>query len=234
MATFLELCQKTARESGTVSGVSPSTTVSQRDRLAKIVSWVAEAWLRIQNHRDDWLWMRGEFSKITIAGTNAYTGASWNLTDLARFVVDQDAVGYLPVTLYKTATGVADEGPIVYIPYPAYRTRYGRGAQTNNRPVEYSIGPSGEFLLGPIPNDDYTVRGEYFRTPQRFAADADVPTGLPARFHEVIAWRALMLLAEHDEAITSITTAAGNYSEILRQLERDQLPVVTLGGGPLA
>lgn len=234
MATFLEICQDTARESGTISGVSPSTTTGQSGRLAKVVNWVAEAWLRIQNHRDDWLWMRGEFSKPTIAGTSAYTGASWSITDLARFVVDQDSIGYFPVTLYKTATGVADEGPISYIPYPTYRSRYGRGAQTNNRPVEYSIGPAGQFLLGPIPDDDYTVRGEYFKTPQRFAADSDVPTGLPARFHEIITWRALMLLAEHDEAITSITTAANNYSEILNQLENDQLPRITLGGGPLA
>lgn len=232
--TFLELCQMAARESGTVSGVSPSTTVSQSGRLAKIVSWVDQAWLRIQNHRDDWLWMRGEFSAETIAGTGAYTAASWSLTDHARFVVDKDAIGYLPTTLYLTSSGVADEGAISHIDYPTFRSRYLRGAQTDNRPIEYTISPAGQFLLGPVPDDLYTVRGEYFKTPQRFAEDDDEPRGLPSRFHDIIAWRAVMLLAEHDEAVTGVVTSAGNYSEILRQLTRDQLPDITLGGGPLA
>ena len=40
MANFLALCQKTARESGTIEGVLPSTVVGQSGRLLKVVNWV--------------------------------------------------------------------------------------------------------------------------------------------------------------------------------------------------
>ena len=234
MSTFLELCQMAARESGTISGVQPATTVDQSGRLAKVCHWVNQAWNRIQLHREHWSWMRKEFSAPTIAGIATYTPAGWSINDLARWLVDQNSSGYLPVTLYKTATGVVDEGEIHQIPYEEWRSKYGRGSQTNNRPIEYSIAPDNSFLLGPIPDDIYTVRGEYFRSPQVFAADADIPEGLPSHFHDIIAWRAVLLLAEHDEAVTQIATAASNYQSLLSTLERDTLPKVSLGVTALA
>lgn len=234
MSTYLELCQMAARESGTVSGVQPSSTVNQTGRLAKICSWVNQAWNRIQMHREHWSWMRSEFTGETIAGVSAYTAAAWGLTNVARWMVDQDSSGYLPVTIYKTATGVSDEGEIRFIDYNTWRSRYGRGAQSNNRPIEYSISPANEFLLGPIPDDVYTVNGEFFRTSQQFSADADTPLGLPERFHDIIAWRAVLLLAEHDEGVTQIATAASNYKNLLDSLERDTLPKPGLGATALA
>ena len=234
MATFLDLCRKMARDSGTISGIQPVSTVGQTGRLLKVVEWVREAWVRIQNDRENWRWMRTEFAADTIPGVAAYSPAAWNIPNLSAWMQDQTAIGYLPTTLYRAADGVADEGEILFVPYERWRARDGRGSQAQNRPTEYSIGPAGEFLLGAIPDDTYTVRGEYYRAPQVFALDADTPVGLPLRFHEIISWRALMLLAEHDEAPAGLATATMNYMDLLRQLERDQLPKPTIGGGPLA
>jgi hypothetical protein len=230
MATFLQLCQSVARDSGTVSGTQPTTVTGQTGRLGKIVQFTVQAWTSIQNARGSWLWMRDEFpaTALTVAGTARYTGASWNITDLGEWITEKHGA-----TIYAQAIGVADECEIAFVDWLTWRRFYDRGAQTNNRPTCYTISPAGEFCLGPAPDAVYVVGGEYRQTAQILAANADTPN-LPSRFHDIIKWRALMLLAEFDEAPTAMATAGSNYTRMLGDLERDQLPRITIGGGPLA
>lgn len=227
MSSFLELCQMVARESGTVSGALPSTVDSQTGRLLKIVHWTTSAWTQIQNRRNAWRWMRGEFGSpdaVTSAGTPRYTSASWSLTRWAEWITERDTV-----TIYLQSTGVSDEGPISFMPWSMYRRTYERGTQTANRPVHYSISPAGEFCLGPRPDATYVVRGEYRKSPQTLAQNGDIPE-MPARFHELIAWYGLLLLAEHDEGNLHIAVAIRRYRDLMDELERDQLPRPEIGG----
>jgi hypothetical protein len=226
--TYLELCQMTARESGTVSGVLPTSVDDQTGRLAKIVYWVATAWKKIQTAKTGWKWMRGEFSGNTSAGTARYTAASFNITRLAAWITEADTV-----TIYKQSTGVSDEGPISFIAWAAYRATYERGTQTADRPVHYTISPSNEFCLGPKPDDTYVIRGEYRKSAQELEENDDIPE-MPSDYHGLIAWYGLLLLAEHDEADMHIGVAARRYSDLLFDLQRDQLPEVHIGAGALA
>lgn len=229
--TYLELCQMIARESGTVSGTLPSSVVTQTGRLGKIVHWVDTAWRQIQNRRNAWLWMRGEFGSpdaVTSAGTARYTAASWNLTRWAEWITTADTV-----TIYKQSEGVSDEVPMLFMPWALYRRTYDRGDQQQDRPVHYSVSPAGEFCLGPKPDDIYVVRGEYRKSPQTLSANGDIPE-LPVRFHEVIAWYAFLLLAEHDEGNLHIAVALRRYRELMGDLERDQLEAVHISAGALA
>lgn len=229
MATFLQLCQSVARDSGTVSGTQPTSVTGQTGRLAKIVQFTAEAWTSIQNRRNAWNWMRAEFSGVTIANTAEYTAAAWDITDLAEWITDDGSI-----TLHDQAAGVADEGEIEVIGWDRYRRLYGRGSQTAARPIACAVKPgNGAFLLGPAPDGLYVVRGEYRTAPQVLAANGDTPN-LPLRFHDIIKWRALQLLAEFDEAPTAMATAGMNFARLLGDLERDQLPMISIGGGPLA
>lgn len=228
MATFLELAQKLARESGTVSGNLPSSVVNQTGRLAKIVHWTADAWQVIQNRRNAWLWMRGEFEGTSTAGAGRYTAASFGIERWAEWIIEPDTV-----TLYKQSAGIADEGPILYLPWHLYRRLYERGVQNENRPIHFSVSPAGEFCLGPKPDGAYVIRGEYRKTPQRLVANEDVPE-MPARFHDAIVFQALLLMAEHDEGGIHMATAMRRYREIMGDLERDQLPRIEIGAGALA
>ena len=228
MATFLELCQMVARESGTISGVQPTSVASQTGRLAKIVAWTNNAWIDIQNRRTSWLWMRKEFTGLAIANTSRYTPAAWNITDLARWITDSGMT-----TMYDTSIGVSDEGELPSSTWPEWKQQYDRGVQTPARPVTFSITPANEFALGPVPDTGYTVRGEYVQVPQSLVLNSDVP-GLPARFHSIIAYRALMMLAGHDEAPTTYAEAQSNFNSLMIDLERDQLPTWGSGAGPLA
>ena len=167
------------------------------------------------------------------------TAASWNLNDFARWITDDLCRGFLgardyyPTTLYLKATGVSDEGAIREIDYALWRHRYDRGSQTDQRPVSYAISPLDEFCPGPIPDAVYTVNGEYYKAAETLSANGDTPA-LPTRFHDVIVWRALELLAEHDEAPLAIASARSKRMILMGEVERDQLERVEIGCGPLA
>lgn len=225
---YLELAQMAARESGTVSGTLPSSVANQTGRLLKIVNWVDIAWRHIQNKRSAWLWMRADWEGETSAGAARYTAASFNLTRWAEWIVEDDIV-----TLYKKSEGVSDEGVILNLPWREYRRLYDRGEQDSDRPVHYSISPAGEFCLGPKPDAVYVVRGEYRKSPQTLSANADTPE-MPSRFHELIAWYALLLLAEHDEGQFHTAIAMRRYRDMMSELERDQLPRLEITAEALA
>lgn len=226
--TYLELCQMVARESGTVSGKLPTAVTSQTGRLLKVVNWVDTAWRQLQNHRSAWRWMRAEFTGTTSAGTARYTGASFSLTRLAEWITEEDTV-----TLYKQSEGVSDEGAILFLPWNMYRSQFERGEQTADRPRYFSISPGNELCLGPKPDDAYVVRGEYRKSPQTLTDNDDIPE-MPERFHELIAWLALLLLAEHDEAQIHMSVAMRRYNMLMDDLSRDGLPQLEITAGGLA
>ncbi len=233
MSTFLELCQDVARESRTLSGTVPSTVTDQVGRLLKIVEWTAQAFVDVQNVHAGWRWMQKTYSGDTTASTAKYLPASFGLSDHRDWLRDGMAYGYRPHTIYLTATGVSDETELNEISWHQYRTKYDRRAQTNNRPSEYAISPAGEFCLGAIPDDTYTLQGEYAQAAVRMTADANIP-GLPVAHHAIIVWRAIMILAESDGDQEQRSAAALRYTGMLADLSHDQLPRITLGGFPLA
>jgi hypothetical protein len=85
---FLELCKATARDSGTVAGLPSFTSIAgATGRLEKLVNWVRDAWVDIQNERTDWLFRLDTFEAPLIAGQMEYTGASLGL-EVAAWMPD--------------------------------------------------------------------------------------------------------------------------------------------------
>jgi hypothetical protein len=227
MSTFLEICQMIARESGTVSGTQPVAVTGQIGRLGKIVYWAIEAWRQIQNRRSRWLWMDAEFSGTTTASSARYTSSSFSLTRWAEWITEERTL-----SIYLQSTGVSDESYLLFMPWTRWKQMFDFGTQTNDRPLYYSVSPAGELCFGPIPDDTYVVRGRYRKSPQVLAATGDIPE-MPVRFHDLIAWEGLLLLAEHDEGNIQIAVATRRKRELMSDLERDQLPQIELPG-PIA
>jgi hypothetical protein len=91
--TFLELCQMTARQTGTIQSppagtALPTTVVGQVHRLQQIVEFVREAYIDIQNAHRMWRWLNSEFYGVTIPyvpitstafvpGTTKYAGTDF-------------------------------------------------------------------------------------------------------------------------------------------------------------
>lgn len=232
MATFLQLVQDLARESGTLAGATSLTTLSgASNRANQLVYWTNRAWEDIQQQRN-WNWMRGEFSSTLSIDTLRYTAASFGLTRFRNWITDTRF--YQPLTIYDASIGQSDEGPLRFIPWDMWRDLYDRGSHDSNRPVDYSVSPARELCFGPKPDKAYAVRGEYWKSQQSLSADSDEPE-CPAEHHQTIVYRAWMLMGESDESPITIQAAQPEYRRRFLRLCEDQLPDVgTMRGNALA
>lgn len=233
MSTYLQLCQAVARESGTVSGTQPSAVSGQTGRLLKIVKWTNQAWRDIQNAQGQWRWMDKAWDdKALTSGAACYTSASFSISDWGEWIVDAESRTGV-VKIYDNSVGVSEENAIQLIPYSLWDQKYNTATHDNARPIEYAISPAGEICFGPTPDSsNYRVSGRYRQATQDLSADGDTP-GMPARFHELIVWRALLLLGEHDEGEFAVALAARRWRELMDDLRRDQLPRPHAAAGSL-
>lgn len=221
--TYLQLCQDTARDSGTVTGTKPVSVLNQTGRELKVVNFVREAWVQIQNERNDWRWMRKEFSGALIAEAPAYTYASFSITDFGSWVEEKDLIINLP------AIGRADDSKVAWLPFEDWKAQYDFGGQTSNRPQHWTVRPyDGALLLGPTPAVIYNIRGPYRRATQEMTADADTPD-MPAQFHNGVKWKALVLLNSGDEAALPVAYCQDQLTIYTDKLEKAQLDGIDVG-----
>lgn len=233
MSTYLELCQDVADESGT--GAFPGTVSGLVGRPAKITKWVRNAWIDIQNDRDEWRWMEDEFTGNLISGVAAYAGSDFGMSRFGAWLVGPDPfTGLDRVTVQAAASGRSDEGGLVFLPFEAFWSYYGRGAEAERtgRPTSYTVDGQERIRVWPSPDAAYILRGRYRKSPQALSAGTDVPE-MPAQYHSAIVWRALTNLAAHDEAFNQPAYWNTRYLDVLNDMERTLLPMVRLAG-PLA
>ena len=235
--TFLELCQMTAQQSGTIQGVKPTTVVGQVDRLKQVVDFVREAYVDIQNAHRMWRWLNSRFVGQTVAGQREYAATSFTdertMTPITRFSqwgFKQDGAD-AGLSSYLTSTGVAEEGPLRWFDVDNFYETQARGTQTPGKPHIYTVGLDGRLLFSPIPDNVYTIRGKYRKSPQLLMADDDVPE-MPADFHLLIKDAALTYLEGYDEG-PRIPIYRLRMLPNFSMLEAMQLPKVTWGA-PLA
>lgn len=216
--TFLELCKAVRREAG-ISGTGPTSVLNQSGEMGRIVEWVKSSWTEIQMLRQNWMWMRGEFSFQTTTSDYDYTAAEVGIPSRFR-MWDMESM-----RIYLTSEGVANEWALPYLGYNDYLRIYLTGTQTSNRPTCHAIGPSLKLLLGPKPNGIYTVTGEYWKSAQTLAADEDVPE-LPSEYHELIQWWALEHYALFESAGEVLVRAQKKIRLYRSRLENNQLPML--------
>lgn len=213
--TFLELVTALAEKLGGVS--APATVSGVTGSQLRLVNAISEAWDEIQARRTDWKWMRASFQFNSVAGTAAYTPADVGLTDHAVWHLDT-------FRIYLTSAGVRGMIPLPNWEWQAWRNNYGFGSLslTQSYPVTWAERPKDlAIVLGPIPNDVYTVDGEYQRRPTSLKADDDTPA-MPARFHRLIVYSALEAMGEFDAAPEVFGRGARKYKQINSDLIRDQ------------
>lgn len=225
MATFLELAKDVARESGTLSPSTITSVTNLQGRPEKVVSWTRKAWTNIQNSREDWRWLEGRFSATLIPGAAQYTPASFNLTRFGSWMEDDPR--FPSMAIYGPA-GQPAVSPVELrqIDHYEYERRYTRGGVQSGKPTEWADAPDG-ILFHPVPDAAYVVRGLYYKSPQILVANDDVPE-MPARFHEMIVWEAIRLMMISDGAYAESGWPQVEFARLRSELERDQLPEVTL------
>jgi hypothetical protein len=231
---FLQLCQAVAEDSGTVAGVPNFTTVTgATGRVKQVVGWTRDAYIDIQNERNDWRWMRTSFEKALTIDQIAYDALTdWSLDNVSEWLPDLPAEGWRNLSIYESGFEER-ESDIAQIEYNLFRQRYQRGAHDANQPVEWSISPTNQLLFGPKPDKAYVVRGEYRTTPETLVADDDIPS-MPAQYHRVIVQEAMRLMSRSDEAFQVLAVQAEQYVRLRSGLVNTQTGQVKFGGGTFA
>ena len=99
---FLALCKDTALDSGVIAGIPSFTTVAApTGRIAQLVGWVRNAWIDIQNERNDWIWMRRRFAYTLSTNQTKYTAANLGLTRVGAYLRDDER--HRTFTVWSTA-----------------------------------------------------------------------------------------------------------------------------------
>lgn len=215
--TFLQLAQSLRQEVG-ANGTGPTTVVSQTGEYKRLIDYIAAADEEIQQEKDQWRFMVKSFQINTVAGTMAYASTAFLVpsTDVRTW---RDRT----IKCYLLSAGKGDEGWLSYIDYEEWDATYNTGAQTNNRPMHWTIGNANELLIGPAPNGVYRITGEYMRTASTLTADSDTPT-YPAEFHMLPVYLAMMKYGRFTGAGEVYTDGERLYNKMLNRMKRTQLP----------
>ncbi len=221
--SFLQMVQRLRQESGT-SGTAPITVVGQAGDIKRLVDWISSAWMDIQNERSDWFFMRQPVSFNTIAAQQSYTAAQAGVASFGNFKLDS-------FRQYRVAAGHASEFMLEYLPYAEFRNAhlYSTMRDRTQMPINFTVDPSKNFVIGPIPDDVYNINGEGFAMPTELALDSDRPT-MPPQYHMTIVWRALMYYGQFEGAPEAYSHGQNEYSRMMKKLYADQMPVIAFGG----
>jgi len=225
----LALTQRLCRETG-VNQVGPVTTINQVGDYKRLVDWIDTAYEDIQTIHATWQFLRKEFSFVTVAGTAAYSPSSLPPADFSEWVADDDGDS----EDFRIYLNASDEGYMVYLPWDEFRQVYmiGNARTQEGRPTVYTIKPDDTLILHPIPNDVFTVTGEYYRTPDKMEVNDDEPI-FPERFHLAVMWLALKHYGAYSQEPDKYMVGQVEFKKKLRGLEKSQLPQMAWGA-PLA
>jgi hypothetical protein len=238
LSSYLQLTQDLRAET-TDSGTGPATVVGNTGEHARFCKWIKDAYSHLQLEREDWKWLRRQFTVNTVAGTDSYAYASCTdsteaapISRFARWYQGSDINGFPYFTAYLTSTGVGAEYPLIWLEYDLFRRLYKFGTQNNVQPVHYSVSPDRNFMLGPKPDAIYTISGTYQRSPQTLAVDDDIPE-MPEHYHPIIVYEAMSRYGGSRAAPEAIMRANSEGGRLRAMLELDQLPALSYGA-PLA
>jgi hypothetical protein len=228
---YLQLAQRLAVECGVAT--APTSVLGQTGMLAKLVNWTNDAWLEIQGMHDNWNWMRQPFTFETVANVGDYLPATITNTVTGNLMTDLRYWWKDTFRCQKKSIGVQDEQWLVEWEYQVFRNTYRFNVQVAGRPVVFAIKPNGKaVMLGQIPNDVFEVSGEYQTLPISMTTDTDVP-GAPEHLHLAIVYKAMQFYGLFEAAPEVLSKGNTEFSRLMNQLEREQLPELYLGN-PLA
>ena len=222
--TYLQLANRLIQKAG-ISGGALSTCQGQTGEPGRVVSWIDEAWVDIQEIHPNWDWMRRDVTFNTTASKSSYTPTECGVSDLGTWDLDT-------FRTYITSVGVASETFLGKIAYGHFRDTYQYGNMRNvvGRPIAITSNPKDlSLILGLTPDNTYTVVGQYYQEPQHLSADSDTPA-FPSKYHMLVVYRAMMYYGSYEAASEVYQEGKTNYDALVRKLNNEQLQDVTVGG----
>lgn len=214
--TFLELCREVISDTGLAGGdpTQLESVLDQEGDLARVVIWVRNGCLQVDNLWKDWnyLW----FEHVISAAANGLETGSQVPTMPAGLAVRQwdRAAFYLD---YGSDTPL----PLKYLDWRAFRERFRSTPQTGT-PGTITVRPDNTLMVESIADGDYAFRGEGWKRPTVLTNDDDEPD-MPEDYHRIIVCRAKISYADKEDVPEILEGAQAEYTDILDKLQSDQL-----------
>jgi hypothetical protein len=212
---YLQLAQRVRLEAG-LSGNGPASVTGQTGMDSKLCQWVISAWEEIQLMRNDWRFQWATASIPVVAGTASIQPALIGYDDVGVWITD---------TLALT-DGSGEKRYITQKDWATFAKTYQTTEQGST--TVYSLAPDQSIRLSKLPDQNYTLTGEYFRTPQILASNTDAPR-MPERYHMAIVYKALMMYAAHDDAPATFMDARTRFLDMMNRIESTELPQTIAG-----
>lgn len=235
--TYLELCQFAHRYIGggnALPGTAPTTVIGQVGELFELVKSVADAYRAIQNDQDQWRFMQkqGVFSLPAAARTRTRAELIVQVADYDDIRADLFGAGHRFMQMYSVASGSTSNTPVIYVPYQPWRGTVDQNAIPVGKPNLFTTRPDQTVEFNFTADQDYSFVCDYKRqivtwvqtdgsTPG--SANAQTPI-FPERFHEMVAWRAIMFWGGSIQDPGKYQFARDEYNRIMAEMRADQLP----------
>ncbi len=229
--SYLTLVNDLWREVG-AAGSPLTTTVNPTGEALRLVNWIHDAELDIQNLWVDWKWLRKVLDCYTPAGSNLgiFTASSGGISAQPADLAEWD---------YKTFQ-ILPPGSTSYVPLAVKEWQEVRSqvfdTTDQSQPWRVIVMPDNTLRWDLTPDQAYQIQVEYRSQPYDLKADADV-SNIPARFaNRLIVEFARMKYGWFENAQEQIglaqlmimggTNDAGilTIQSLMSQLENDQLP----------
>ncbi len=210
---FLDLVKNLRSRVG-MQGTGPASVTSASTAEMDLVNSTVDAWIDIQNFREEWKWMRSSASFSTIASKNTYT-----LTDI--FGPTNRLKKWLVDTAYVTSNS-GQKTVLNYLPYDQFIYR-NLNQTTPGRVSYFTVIPWDNKVMTDLPDGIYTIELDYQKTPQILANNVDVPE-LPISFHNLILYGAVQKYSVVIMSPEIYSQYSNQYDIMMGQLMRSQLP----------
>jgi hypothetical protein len=234
---YLELCRFAHRyiQGGDdLPGTAPDSVVGQEGYLFELVMSVAYAYESIQNSQDQWLFMQKRGTFNLSAGQRTLTNAEVvaQIPTYEELRPNVAGGGYRYCQFYSTAVGVGNQTTCMYVPYQQFRGQLDNNTIPTGRSNLFTVQPDGTIEFNFIPDQPYSFDCDFMRSQDVWvqtdgmvpgSADAQTPI-FPTRFHQAIAWRAILLWAGSIASAGKYGFANNEYERIMGDMLSSQLP----------
>ena len=224
MATYLELTRLTRLLSG-IQGTGPSSVVSNQGIEEVLARAVRDAWVDIQNIREEWNFLEGSSSFNTVATQDTYTLLDIFLSstpDFKKYKLDS-----LIIT-----NGLGKKSYLQHYDRDVLEAQFLNSTQ-QELPHKYAVDPStSSIILKAIPDGVYNVDFRYWKNPEILLTDSQVPS-LPIGFHNLIAYKAVEKMAVYLSSPETYRQYATEAAKMMGQLMRLEIPKKRMRALPL-
>lgn len=219
---YLEIV-KAARLLCGMQGIGPTSLANAQGVEQVLVRHVRDAYIDIQNTREEWDWLQRESTFSTTASKDTYT-----LSDI--FAASSDTF-----KKFKNDSFIIESDKKKYLRFNDIDNLESKYLNSTDEaePTEFTINPPDHsVVLKKTPDASYMISFKYWRSPEELTEDSQVPT-LPQQFHNLIVYKATERMAVYLGAPDLYTRYSVEGNKLMGQLMRMEVPKMSFKPRPL-